>query len=255
MSKYTDYEHEKALVDTRYWTKTNIDTPEKEYQHGLYQLRLKDYQEAYAWFDRAWKNAFLPAGYFIIYLVKENLIPSSINHELLPLARTVFNYYSDGTTSDDYYHLGMLYKNGWGTPKNPQKAMENFWAAANDNHGGALYELGLHWLFSNHAEGYEKARQFLRKSYDQHYEDAIFKDFEIFTGPFEDYEYQREIKEAYSFRLGQYIRMAELRMDRVSYNHVIDMYQNGFPGDTGTKRDDFIKKSKRFIKVCESLGK
>lgn len=255
MSKYTDFEHEKALADTKYWKKTIIDTPEKEYHHGLYHLRLKDYQVAYFWFNQAWKNEYLPAGYFLLYLIKEHLVPASNKIELLSLTRTVFNYYSTPATSDDYYHLGMLYKNGWGTPKDLPKAFECFQAASNDNHGGALYELGLHWLAVGHENGYEKARTFLRKSYDQHYENAIFKDFEIYNGLFEDYEYQREIKEAYSFKLGQHLRVAELRSDKNSYEFVISMYQNGFPGDTGAKRAAFIKKAERFMKVYDSLEK
>ena len=93
----------------------------------------------------------------------------------------------------------------------------------------------------------------MRKSYDAHYEEAIFKDFEIFPGSFGEYDYQREIKEAYSFKIGQYIRIVEVRGTQESIETVIEMYLHGFPGDTGAKKEEYSRKADKYIKMLVML--
>ncbi|WP_177214533.1 tetratricopeptide repeat protein [Anaeromicropila populeti] len=249
MSKYTDLEHKSALEQTIYWDSTSIDTPEKEYEYGRYLERLKDYEEAMVYYERAWKNGSMPAAY--LYLKGMSRQQETIREEKQAeeLRKTVFSYYREKKESaEDYYRLGTLYKEGIGVKKEMDQAIQCFYTAAEDNFGGAFYELGIVCLegLGGCEKDYLTARKYLRKAYDAHWEEAIFKDFEIFQGQFSEYEYQREIMEAYSFRLGQLIRAAELRKTAECYQRVIEMYQKGFPGDTGKKRELFIRKADKY---------
>ncbi|MFA9378416.1 MAG: tetratricopeptide repeat protein [Lachnotalea sp.] len=255
MSNYTDLEHEKALENTLYWQSGTIKTPVQGYEFGRYQERLKDYKEAACWYLYASDNGYIPASYSYVICVMKQLGISDQNEDIHQLLPVMFDYYQEKKeTPEDYYRLGMLYKMGWGINQDKNEALTNFKIAAKQNYGDASYEIALCFIngIENSDKDYDMTRQYLRKAYDEHCEDAIFKDFAIFRGDFNEYEYQREIKEAYSFKLGQLIRVAELRQSKESIQNVIQMYQNGYPGDTGAKRQEFIRKADKYIKQISS---
>ena len=53
MSIYTEAEHAIALSDTLWWIEHPPMTAAERYAYGLYQYRLKDYNEAFHWFSLA----------------------------------------------------------------------------------------------------------------------------------------------------------------------------------------------------------
>ncbi len=252
MSRYTDQEHEEILETTLYWKSVIIETLKQEYEYGRYLERIKEYNEAVFWYACASGKGYIPASYAYLVCVMKELGVVGHQEDAQKLFPEVFTYYEEKKeTPEDYYRLGMLYKSGWGTKQDIKKAFYNFTIASKQNFGAASYEIALY--FESGMGGCEKsyavAREYLRKAYEEHYEEAIFKDFELFRGDFCDYEYQREIKEAYSFKLGQFIRVAELRQTKESIQNVIQMYQNGYPGDSGEKGQEFIRKADKYIKM------
>ncbi len=111
--------------------------------------------------------------------------------------------------------------------------------------GNALLELATYKLESILKE---EGRLLLRKAYDFHCEEALFLDYRLFGADFEQYEYKDEIRQLYSFRIGQYGRVCDVHPSRKAYLRMIRMYEDGFPGDGPERREDFARKAQRYYK-------
>ena len=100
----------------------------------------------------------------------------------------------------------------------------------------------------------QEGRILLKKACDFHCEEAQFLDYRLFGSDFGKYEYQDEIRQLYSFRIGQYGRVCDVNPSRKAYLRMIRMYENGFPGDGPERREDFARKAKRYYKKIEAMG-
>lgn len=116
--------------------------------------------------------------------------------------------------------------------------------------GAALFELAKYFLegLSPVDKNIENGRSLLKKAYDFHCEEALFYDFNLFGGNYNTYEYQDDIRELYSFRIGQYGRVCDINPSKETYLRLIQMYEKGYPGDNAERRLDFAKKRRRSIK-------
>jgi len=256
MSIYTDAEHAYAKEATKRWRNTLPMTTEEEYEYGIYQYRLKDYELAAQWYEKAAKKGYPPAQFALAMCIAEQRGVQGKWNEAEILFQQAAEYYMyHMEESDAFYRLGMLHLYGYGVNKDEKLAREYFQKGAQVNQGGALYELAL--FYRDGKCGYpidiKKSREYLKGAYDAHWEDAIFADFALFTGSFEAYEYAHEIKEAYSFLLGQLMRVAEIRPSRESLLALSALYNRGYPGDSSEKKRSFQRKAKEFAKKAEQL--
>ena len=65
---------------------------------------------------------------------------------------------------------------------------------------------------------------------------------------------QDEIRQLYSFRIGQYGRVCDVNPSRKAYLRMIQMYEDGFPGDGPERRADFALKAQKYYKKIEAMG-
>lgn len=250
MSSFTDHEHEWALRDTLYWLQVTPATREAEFEYGQYQYRLKDYREAVAWYRRAVEKSFIPAMYKLAYCLRHQLGCRSCDKEAIRLFQQVVE--CDEQKSDEpeaCYRLGMCYTYGYGVGPDETKGMHYF-SRIKETNADAWYEIGLGFLTGKgeYAQDRQKAEQCFRQAYDGFCEEAVFTLFTMFTGPFDAFPYIREIKEAYSFKLGRLLRVAELKPCEEYWTRLADFYQQGYPGDTGEKLDKFHRLARKYYR-------
>lgn len=249
LSIYTDREHEKALEETLYWLDKEPVTKEEKYAYGEYQYNLKDYRKAVVWYKKSAEESYSPAMYKLAYCMRHNLGICSDNKVENQLFKQAIAKDEKQQNIEAKYRLGMCYTYGYGTEINEEKGASYFQQIENEN-AKALYEIALMYKDGKgeYSVDKEKAEQYLRKAYDGFCEDAIFTLFYMFHGEFSDFPYIREIKEAYSFKLGRLMRVAELKPCREHLNRLADFYQQGYPGDTGEKLESFQRKAQKYYK-------
>ncbi len=256
MSTFTDVEHTFAKKATQDWRDRTPGTPEEAYAYADFQYRLKDFCLAAQWYGRAAAEGYVPAQYMLGLCIATRRGIRGRQSEATTLFKHAVAYYKEHLEDPEAcYRLGILYLYGYGVEQDAARAREWFQKGAEAGHAGALYELGKFYRDGKAGCPLDKqeARAYFRKAYDGHWEQAIFADFALFDGPFEAYEYKREIKEAYSFRLGQLMRVAEARPDRETLKAIIALYRHGYPGDTGERKQAFIRKGDKFVKRLETL--
>lgn len=251
MSQYTETEHEWILQETLYWEHRTPVTIDELYRYGCYFWRIKDMENALEMFLKCLKLGYEEAAYDIARVL------------------TVLNRLgADAGKPEEYYALyrKMCQEKETLSPKmmgrlavcllrkskdqqEEKRALGYLQKAAMRKEPDALF-----WLGKAYARGelgmpkdWEKAHTLLKAAYDLHCEEAVFMDFYSFPGSFGEYPCQREIKEAYSFKLGQYMRLAEQGVPYAK-RAVAAMYQNGYPGDAGEKNEQYLKKAEPFLK-------
>ena len=121
--------------------------------------------------------------------------------------------------------------------------------------GHAFFELALYYTegIAPVSIDIQKGRILLKKAYDFHSEDALFFDFKHFGANYVLYEYKDDIRELFSFRIGQYGRVCDVHPSKKAYLRLIQMYENGYPGDEGQKKNDFALKAKPLYKKMEAI--
>ena len=121
--------------------------------------------------------------------------------------------------------------------------------------GDACYELALYYLngLTPVEKNIPKGRALLKNASDFHNAEALLLDFELFGQDYSAYEYQDDIRELYSFIIGQYGRVCDVHPSVKAYERLITMYENGYPGDEGQRKSDFASKAKPLYKKMEAL--
>lgn len=121
--------------------------------------------------------------------------------------------------------------------------------------GSACFELAIYYIegIAPASIDIEKGRMLLKKAYDFHSEDALIYDFAHFGSSYALYEYQDDIRELFSFRIGQFGRVCDVHPSRKAYLRLIQMYENGYPGDEGQRKNDFALKAKPLYKKMEAI--
>lgn len=233
MSTYTDRQHEYALNETLYWEKEIPDTPLKAFAYGQYQFSLKDYQEAVTWFQKAAEQNHIPAQFQLAYCLHYQLGILPDNETENQLFANVLIHDHTSLTSEARYRLGMSYTYGFGTPIDEIKGFSYF-MQSKEAIPHSLYELGLYYRWGKGSMTPDRniAAKYFRAAYEQFCEQAIFELFMMFSGPFAEFTFARDIKEAYSFKLGQLLRVAELKPCKEYFHRLADFYEQGYPGDT-----------------------
>lgn len=108
--------------------------------------------------------------------------------------------------------------------------------------GAALYELALLEL-DKQVPDHQRVRRLLRNSYDFHHEEALFLDYRLYGADYAAYEYQDEIRELFSFRIGQYTRIHDVHPSPKALDRLARMYEDGYPGDDEERRAAFAQKA------------
>lgn len=112
--------------------------------------------------------------------------------------------------------------------------------------GAALFEMSMY-----HTK--DEQRRLLKQAYDFHFEDALFYDYEHCGKTYEDYEYQDDIRELFSFRIGKYTRVHDVNPSAKALDRLACMYENGYPGDSEERRKAFAMKAVPLRKKIEVL--
>jgi TPR repeat protein len=253
LSIYTDREHEKGLEETLYWLEKEPVTREEKYAYGEYQYSLKDYREAVVWYKKSAEESYTPAMYKLAYCMRHNLGICSDYEVEIELFKQVIVQDEKQKNAEAKYRLGMCHTYGYGTKADERKGASYFQQIEDEN-ADALYEIGL--IYKEGKGGYQvdkkKAEQYLERAYDGFCENAIFTLFDMFEGDFEHFLYIREIKEAYSFKIGRLMRVAELKPCSEYLTRLADFYNQGYPGDTGEKLERFRRKAEKYYKAYEN---
>ena len=203
--------------------------------------------------------------------------------------KNAWNYYSCEDTENPYlpkgeslFRRGFLLRHGLGTAPDPDAAYQLFnnvvelhssltpddfniccdYSNAGTSDGGthisspvdlcklpagaALFEMAMY-----HTK--DEQRRFLKQSYDFHFEEALFYDYEHCGKAYEDYEYQDDIRELFSFRIGQYTRVHDVNPSPKALDRLACMYENGYPGDSEERRKAFAMKAVPLRKKIEVL--
>lgn len=292
MSVYTEAEHVIAISDTLKWIDQPPASPESRYAYGLYHLRLKDYNEALRWLIFAAEDGITAAFFDIGECLHRNLIDISAFSQQLPDADSCFkrayNFYTHTVAKDStaLFRLGYMQRYGLGCLQDTSAAFalflkvqamhatlvpDDFNITCNYSIegsgvsstadicklplGDACHELALYYLngLTPVEKNIQKARALLKKAYDFHSAQALLLDFELFGQDYTSYEYQDDIRELYSFIIGQYGRVCDVHPSVKAYQRLIDMYENGYPGDEGQRKSDFALKAKPLYKKMEAL--
>ncbi len=259
MSLFTDFEHMIIVEESQKWEGRLPVTGEEYYRYGALQYRLKDFYKAVHFFRKAWKAQVMEASYGLsICILEEKGLERRLTEvqEWKQCSKEAFQFYKSMKKPDPeaQYRLGKCYAYGIGTSPDLEKAVVLFNAL--EEHGGALFEMAA--AYEHGCGGLKKdekkALKLYRTAYDKNYEEAIFAHYRLSGEDFENYPYQREIKEAYSFRIGQLMRIAEIAPCRDSYQRLAVLYENGYPGDHGEEDIRFRKKALIYRKLEESCG-
>lgn len=292
MSVYTEAEHVIAISDTLKWIDQPPASPESRYAYGLYHFRLKDYNEALRWFLFAAEDGIEASFFDIGECLRRGLIDLSAFSRPLPEAKDCFkkayNFYTHISVKDStaLFRLGYMQRYGLGCPQDTSAAFalflkvqamhadlvtDDFNITCNYSIEGsgvtstadicklplgeACYEMALYYLdgIAPVEKGIPKGRALLKNAYDFHSAQALLLDFELFSQDYSAYEYQDDIRELYSFIIGQYGRVCDVHPSVKAYERLIAMYENGYPGDEGQKKSDFAMKAKPLYKKMEAL--
>ncbi len=100
---------------------------------------------------------------------------------------------------------------------------------------------------------FSHVRMLLKKAYDFHCEDALFFDYANFGQNYDTYEYQDDIRELFSFRIGQYTRVHDINPSVKALERLACMYENGYPGDDAERKKSFALKATPLRKKIDTL--
>lgn len=255
MSIYTDTEHEKALEQTLFWQAMKPVSKEEFFAYAQYYFSLKDYKEAIIWYKKAAELNYIPAIYELAYCMRYELGCSSNEEEEDRLFHRVLEEKRSRNFLASDYHMGMCFTYGYGTAVDEQKGFQYFIQAGSEVYQ-AVYELGLFCKMGKGNANIDlvKAAELFREAYDGGCEEAIFELYAIYDGEFKAFPYQREIKEAYAFKLGRLLRVAELKPCREYLQRVADFYRAGFPDDTEENIRKFLRLANQYQQKAEQFS-
>lgn len=254
MSAYTDRQHEKALQETLYWEMKVPETPLEAFAYGEYQFALKDYREAVPWYQKAAAKGCIPAQFQLAYCLHYQLGTAPDQATENRLFVNVLAHDHSSAASAALYRLGMCYTYGFGTAPDEKKGLQ-FFIQSKADILESLYELGLYyrWGKGGITPDRKTAGKYFRLAYDQYCEQAIFALYAMFAGPFSEFPFIREIQEAYSFTLGQLVRVAELNPCKEYLHRLADFYEQGYPGDTGDNLVKFKKLAQKYRRQAATV--
>lgn len=244
MSRLTDKEHQYGTsLGIRWWEKSPQTTQEKV-EYGLFEFRLYDYHEAVRWFLEAADEGYEEAAFMLAYCMHNGLgIKQNANYEMGIFNTFLQNEKTHAKTAEGLYKLGVcaMYV---GKEESNNKAVTYF-SSIESVHAAACFELGENY----HIGGLglkpsdEVAMNYFLKADQLGHMEAILHHFALSGQKLSAYAYAREVKEAFSFKLGRLIRVAEVNPNEDSYNRVIQVYKEGYPGDEGEAQIRFQKKA------------
>lgn len=253
MSIYTDTAHEKALEQTLFWQAMKPVSREDFFAYAQYYFSLKDYKEAVFWYKKAAALNYIPAVYALAYCMRYELgCVSNAEEEALLFGRVLE---ANQTSDFSAYHMGMCFTYGYGTAVDEEKGFQYFRQAEHEVYE-AMYELGLFYKMGKGSirKDLAKSTVFFHKAYDGGCEEAIFELYAIYDGDFKDFPYQRDLRQAYAFKLGRLLRVAELKPCREYLQRVADFYRAGFPGDTEENIQKFLRFANEYQQKAEQFS-
>lgn len=252
--KYIDKDHREIKGLSMKWWDRQPQDPDECMEYAILQYRSKDFERA--------KELFLPLaqqGYAdASYRYADCLYHHPKTADETRMAEVFYTHFLEQTADTTepvlLYERGMCYAYGLGTGEQPLKAFELLEAVC-DRVPEAAYELGCAYTDGTlgRQKNFDLARQYLIDAYEHYVGKAIFALYELYGGNWEQFPYQRELTEAYSYRLGKYMRVAHVNPSLQSLQNLADIYLHGFPGDTGEDDARFKRKAQKYLKRIEKL--
>lgn len=243
----------------KYWTR-KPDTPEEAVEYAEYHLWSKDYGNAAKWYAKAASDNVPEACYEYGYLLWNGMGVTENKKQAESFFQRFIQSMKDKENQrgivdgNNIFRLAMCYGYGFGTPKDSEKA-HTFLEEIKEDIPEAQYQIGI--AYRDGLWGYPgdrvQAEYYFRKAYDNCAEEAIFASYNMFEGKYEQYPYKEELTMAYSYRIGKCMRAAHVSPCVESYQNLVDLYQHGFPGDTGEADIRFRQKAEKYQRKIEEL--
>ncbi|HWR41411.1 MAG TPA: hypothetical protein VN611_18110 [Patescibacteria group bacterium] len=254
MSHFTDHAHEQALQETLHWLDAPPQTPAQQYEYADFQHRLKDYVEAARHFRQAAQSGHVPAQYRFAICLQQGLGLPADRAAAEHWFRQAATAEKENTDAGSLYRRAMCLTYGWGQAVDAEAGHAVF-LQLGDSHPEALYELGISYQIGRGSVTADRsqAARYFRAAYDRLCEEAIFRLYEVFDGPFSRFPYARELTEAFSFHLGQLMRVAELSPGADSLTRLADFYQRGYPGDSPEQTAKFRRLAQKHYRRAQKF--
>ncbi len=250
--KYIDKDHREIKGLSMKWWDVRPTEPDDIMEYGILQYRSKDFERALTIFWPLAEQGYTDA----LYWYADCLYFHSTDRQAQaqPFYMRFLEQTSESRRPLHLYQRGMCYAYGLGTQKDQTRAYDLFAAVCADI-PEAAYEIGC--AYKDGTLGKKKdtaqAEHYLRDAYERYVGKAILALYELYDGDWEAFPYQRELTEAYSYRLGKYMRAAHVNPSIQSLQNLADIYLHGFPGDTGEDDARFKRKAQKYIKRISQL--
>ena len=122
--------------------------------------------------------------------------------------------------------------------------MQNGWYRGNFFHGKNLDELEQKAI---------NVKEDLEETHTRESQDVVWELWRQFNGRFSDFPHQRDYTEAWSFRLGRYLRAAETAPCKEYYLRLSRFYEQGFPEDSEENRSKMQRFAKEYAEQAEHM--
>ena len=252
--KYIDKDHREIKALSMKWWDVQPVTPEEMMEYGILQYRSKDFRRAAGIFQPLADQGYTDALYWYADCLNSHLGLDDGKACATPFYVRFLEQTAGTQKPCQLYQRGMCYSYGLGTARDPKQAYDLFEAACTQI-PEAEYEIGC--AYKDGTLGREKnagrAEHYLRDAYERYVGKAIFTLYELYDENWETFPYQRELTEAYSYRLGKYMRVVHVNPSIQSLQNLADLYLHGFPGDTGEDDARFKRKAQKYLKRISQL--
>lgn len=254
-SEYIKRAHLEGLARTKRWDEKPPVTSSEWFEYGEYLFDIKDYVNAVHIFEKGVTANYIPACFALAYCLTKSLGTMYNPNRARPLFEKIVEEESYMEPTYRYY-WGMCYAYGWGTSINKEKALQYFLNTSKYK-PAAYREIGNFYF-----EGINPCKKdiptaifYYRRAYDALDDEAIFQMEKVFTSLNQPYPDMRELMQAYTFRAGRLLRVAENFPSRDSLMRLATFYDNGFPGDGAANREKFKKWAENYFEEASKVNR
>lgn len=250
MSQTSVKAHERGLKNTLLWKGTKPVSAEDCYAYGQHLEDLSQEKEAVIWYEKAAKMDHIPALFQWAVLMKAGWTQGGFQ----VLFAHVMDYDLKHLDLISFYRLGRCFTYGWGTETDVAAGWYWFNKAREAYHlldhvpSSLLYEMSFFDEKGSAETGMDKQKawHYLELAHRKGCQEAVWQLWHRFSGTFREFPYKRDFTEAWSFRLGRYLRAAEINPCADYYRRLSGFYRIGFPEDSEENRLKFQGLAKEY---------
>lgn len=257
MSQITVKAHKRGLEKILLWENANPVSAEDCYAYGQHLEDLSQEKEAVIWYEKAARKDHIPALFQWAVLMKDGWAQGDFQ----ALFRQVMDHDTKCLDVYSFYRLGRCFTQGWGTEIDVAAGWYWFNKAREACHildhvpSSLLYEMSFfdEKGFAEAGMDKQKAWHFLELAHRKGCQEAVWQLWHRFSGTFREFPYKRDFTEAWSFRLGRYLRAAETNSCAAYYRRLSGFYEKGFPEDSEENRLKFQGLAKEYNEKADGM--